>query len=107
MITSTTANLVSFSLECTLFGIFLILSTTSLVLLVRRRATLSGVSPHSGSNGPCTRRGSSWSHRLYLVRIMVKSPLIVSNVLLMLVIPAVRMLDATTFPYRPYDLSNA
>lgn len=38
---------------------------------------------------------------------MVKSPLIVSNVLLMLVIPAVRMLDATPFPYRPYDLSNA
>ncbi|KAI9001456.1 hypothetical protein BD414DRAFT_474685 [Trametes punicea] len=78
MVSVLAANLVSIYIECTLFGIFLILSFTSLVLLARRQRAAFGLQYN-------TPRLSTWPHRLAYLFAMLKSPLIAANVLLILV----------------------
>ncbi|KAI0753185.1 hypothetical protein C8Q80DRAFT_1096103 [Daedaleopsis nitida] len=74
MINIVTANFVSGFMEFTLFGIFMILSPASLILLVRRH--------QSGSSAPTVkiRKGLAFAWKLR------KSPLIVANVLFILTI---------------------
>ena len=89
-----TANLISILLQFTLFGIFLILATASLILLTRRH-NKSFASP-SSSSGLSDAKGSTAS--LALLRIqrwgvaalgVRRSPLIIANILLLLSVTAV------------------
>ncbi|KAI8996467.1 hypothetical protein BD414DRAFT_478091 [Trametes punicea] len=78
MVSALAASLVSIYIECTLFGIFLILSFTSFVLLARRQRPARGLQ----CNSP---QPSTWPHRLAYLLVVLKSPLIAANVLLILV----------------------
>ncbi|KAH9902424.1 hypothetical protein C8Q73DRAFT_2559 [Cubamyces lactineus] len=79
MVSILAANLVSMYIECALYGIFLLLSFSSLGLLVhRKRASCRALLT--------TPRLSVWPHRIAFVWALLKSPLITVNVLLILTI---------------------
>ncbi|KAI9059824.1 hypothetical protein FKP32DRAFT_1579158 [Trametes sanguinea] len=77
MVSVLAANLVSTFIECTLYGIFLILAFTSIGLLSRRKKQALGLRCN-------TSRLSLWPHRLALVFALIKSPLIAATVLMLL-----------------------
>ncbi|KAI0763273.1 hypothetical protein BD413DRAFT_210180 [Trametes elegans] len=81
MVSVLAANLVSTLIECTLFGMFLLLSIASLVLLARREC--EAVRPL----GPASRL-TLWPHRVAFLFAVLKSPLIVVNILMILTISA-------------------
>ncbi|KAI0363642.1 hypothetical protein BV20DRAFT_95340 [Pilatotrama ljubarskyi] len=81
MVSVLAANLVSTFVECTLYGIFLLLSFSSLALLARRQRDACRALCHAS-------RLSLWPHRLAFVLALLKSPLILVNVLLILTITA-------------------
>ncbi|KAJ2991030.1 hypothetical protein NUW54_g8306 [Trametes sanguinea] len=77
MVSVLAANLVSTFIECTLYGIFLILAFTSIGLLSRRKKQALGLRCN-------TSRLRLWPHRLALVFALIKSPLIAANILMLL-----------------------
>ncbi|KAI0327008.1 hypothetical protein GY45DRAFT_1257818 [Cubamyces sp. BRFM 1775] len=79
MVSILAANLVSMYIECALYGIFLLLSFSSLGLLVHRKRA----SCHALFTTP---RMSAWPHRIAFVLALLKSPLITVNILLILTI---------------------
>ena len=89
-ISSTAANVVVISLECTLYGIFLVLSLTSLVLLVRRRDRAPEKMNSLTSRGSKRCLCGQW---LVASWQMCKSPLLVATVLFVLAITAVRRMS--------------
>ncbi|KAI0739701.1 hypothetical protein C8Q80DRAFT_198319 [Daedaleopsis nitida] len=84
MITSTAANMAAIPIECTIYGIFLVLSMTSLVLLARRRDFPSRNSPGMRTNSKRRLCGVWFAS----ARDMCKSPLLIANILLMLTVTA-------------------
>ncbi|TBU27905.1 hypothetical protein BD311DRAFT_664523 [Dichomitus squalens] len=80
MININTVNLVSSFLEFTLFGIFVLLSPVSLVLLARRHRKVYGQSHELSDDAP------RWRNRLSTTWGLRRSPLILANVLLMLTV---------------------
>ena len=81
------ADLISGLFETILFGIFFVLSTTSLALLLRRHRYTHRTSADSRS----TSRWSKWATEIWSWR---RSPLIAANILLMVTITAVSVLLA-------------
>ena len=86
MVDVVTADLISGFLECILYGIFFVLSTTSLSLLILRYREAYGVLGRGGLGQACFLK--KW---LVLAWGLRRSPLIVANALLMITISAVRM----------------
>ncbi|PIL33645.1 hypothetical protein GSI_04268 [Ganoderma sinense ZZ0214-1] len=83
MIDFITANLISGFLEFTLFGIFMVLSAASLVLLLRRYCMIYGTSRDSNQ------RTTPWWHNLpSKIWGLRRSPLVLANVLLILTVTA-------------------
>lgn len=83
MIDFITANLISGFVEFTLFGIFAVLSSASLVLLLRRHRVVYGAS-HDSNNGT-----APWRRLVAGVWGLRRSPLIIANVLLILTVTVV------------------
>ena len=86
MVDVVTADLISGFLECILYGIFFVLSTTSLSLLILRHREAYGVLDSEESRQ--ARYLKKWLVSAWSLR---RSPLIVANALLMITITAVRM----------------
>ncbi|KAI0740103.1 hypothetical protein C8Q76DRAFT_706774 [Earliella scabrosa] len=84
MITSTAANMASIVIECTLFGMFLLLSSFSLIILVHRQTNPSH-NPHSGALDHIKDARTRWRA---VVPLLTKSPLVLANVLFMLMATA-------------------
>ena len=82
MVGIVSADLISGFLECTLYGIFVVLSTTSMVLLVRRHHATYGSLVRIQSRSFLKRVMSAWTLR--------QSPLLLVTGVLMLTITAVR-----------------
>nr|VWP00377.1 SH3 domain-containing protein [Ganoderma boninense] len=80
MIDFITANLVSGFVEFTLFGIFMLLSSASLVLLLRRHRIVYGA-PHDSKE-----RTAPWRKLALTIWGLRRSPLILANVLLILTV---------------------
>ncbi|KAI0656480.1 hypothetical protein C8Q70DRAFT_921621 [Cubamyces menziesii] len=79
MVSVLAANLVSMYIECALYGIFFLLSFSSLGLLVHRK--------RASCRALCTTpRLSVWPHRIAFALALLKSPLITANILLILTI---------------------
>lgn len=88
-ISLTESNVVVTLLECTLYGIFLVLSLASLFLLVSRQLGSTNPWLSTSSNGrrcswPCSLAGY-----LSIIYTLAKSPFMVANILFMLTITAV------------------
>ncbi|KAI0739702.1 hypothetical protein C8Q80DRAFT_198851 [Daedaleopsis nitida] len=88
MLSPLAANMAATALECTFYGIFLVLSATSFVLLVRRRAGLMSGNSLTVLSPSVLPRRLSWSQWLLLGRKLAQSPLFVANVLFLLTITA-------------------
>ncbi|KAI9066151.1 hypothetical protein FKP32DRAFT_1566426 [Trametes sanguinea] len=76
MVSVLAANLVSTFIECTLYGIFLILAFTSLGLLSGRKKQALGLRCN-------TSRLTLWPHWLAFVFALIKSPLIATSIVLL------------------------
>ncbi|KAI0739680.1 hypothetical protein C8Q80DRAFT_1200215 [Daedaleopsis nitida] len=84
MITSTATIMASTVIECTLFSTFMILSSVSLMLLVRRRVIPNLRAQNDNVSSGLARRART----AVFAKEMAKSPLIVANILLMLTVTA-------------------
>ena len=80
------ADLISGFFESILFGIFFVLSTTSLVLLLRRQSYPKDARRSLAESRSASTLWTRWSGTL---RILRQSPLIVANVLLMITLTVV------------------
>ncbi|KAI8999075.1 hypothetical protein BD414DRAFT_505651 [Trametes punicea] len=81
MVSVLASNLVSAYIECAMYGIFLMLSFTSLLLLSRREKRAHDV-------GKSTARVGFWTNRPAFLLALLRSPLVAANILLMLTITA-------------------